>query len=395
MHAPASEPRKKVWHEKLMRSGYFFGAVLFHLILFLLVATVVVWKVPAPPDEAKFNAVAVKVAVPPPMQPPASGAQANNQFEPQPVTIPVVTPPSTISTITPSEFRVDATKVLNQAMTHVSLPAAQGTGLAMGGSSGNSGAGTGFGSANGSSNQLAGYFYDMKQTFDRKQTEYNSPDSVITDKWVRFVSKYVSSGWDDAMLAPYYKSKSPLYTDCFSITPRLSEEAPTAFHLEKEVQPARWIVHYHGKVIAPEAGEYRFVGCGDDLMVVKINGTLVLDAGWEPLTNKKDLHKPYPFVWFPADVGSKPEHSLLLKGGASFHVDTAEAVDMDVLIGDEGGNCAFFLMIEKIGSTYEQLPDGTPKLPFFQIGAKTAPTFKTGEDHPPYSTTPESWQAAD
>jgi hypothetical protein len=163
-----------------------------------------------------------------------------------------------------------------------------------------------------------------------------------------------------------------------------------------------WVAHYHAKVMAPQEGEYRFVGFGDDLMEVKINGAYVLDAGWVSLSRKADLHQALPNAWSQwytkagedrksEQPGMGPSNGLL-KMGPTFHMDAAEPVDMDVLIGDQGGEVAFFLLIEKVGNTYETLPDGTPKLPFFQIGAKGAPTFSNKEEHPPYSTTPEPWQ---
>src|ERR1035441_1942623 len=144
------EQRSKPWQERLVRSGYFLGAVLFHLILFLMVATWVIWKAPPPPPTDVFHGVAVKVPPPPP-QPPSSGAAANNpQFEPQPVVVPVVTPPSMITTANSSAFSIDASKVLDQALSHLSDQIAQGTGLSSGGG-GNSGTGSGFGSFKGAS----------------------------------------------------------------------------------------------------------------------------------------------------------------------------------------------------------------------------------------------------
>jgi len=391
-------PRKEAWHERFVRSGYFFGAVLFHLILFLMLATWVIWKAPPPPPTDVFHGVAVKVPPPPP-QPPSRGAAANNpQFEPQPVVVPVVTPPSMITTANSSAFSIDASKVLDQALSHLSDQIAQGTGLSSGGG-GTSGTGSGFGSFKGASTLLAGYFYDMKQTSDRK------PTGMTPELWRPIMAKYIAQGWDDSLLEPYYKSKLPLYTSAFAISTRLSEEGPKAFGLEKEVQPAMWVAHYHARVMAPQEGEYRLVGFGDDLMEVKIKGAYVLDAGWVSLSRKVDLHQSLPIVWskFYGKAGEDRSSEMpgmgpangFLKMGPTFHMDTAEPVDMDVLIGDQGGEVAFFLLIEKVGNTYEKLPDGTPKLPFFQISTAPAPTFQNNEEHPPYSTTPEPWQAVE
>jgi hypothetical protein len=152
-------------------------------------------------------------------------------------------------------------------------------------------------------------------------------------------------------------------------------------------------------VEAPQPGDYRFAGFADNVLVVKINGTTVLDGGWDPLLDDTNLHEKLPFA-FPSYVpyagtshvgdisyGGDPH----LKIGPTFHLDAAEQVDMDVLIGDDGGLCSFFLLIEREGNTYEKNSDGTPVMPFFQLGTKSAPTFSDQEEHPPYSTTPESW----
>jgi hypothetical protein len=388
MHAP----RKEKWQERIKRSRYLVAAILFHLVLFLLLATWVIWQAPPPPPTDEFHGVAVKTP-PPPTQPPSSGAAANNpHFEPQPVVVPVVTPPSVISTANTSAFSLDATKVLDQTLTHLSDKMAQGTGLSSG-SGGNAGTGTGFGSFKGSSTLLAGYLIDLKQTNTKQSTGMDIP------QFYKIMKQYISQGWDDSLLQSYYSSRSSLYNDSLAISTRASEEAPKAFGVENEVQPGFWIVHYHGKVTAPE-GDYRFVGFADNILVVKINGTTVLDAGWDPLTDDATLHEPLPFA-FPSYIPAAG-HSRVgddpyggdphLKIGIKFHFDVGDHVNMDVLIGDDGGHCSYFLLIEKEGNKYIKTPDGTPLMPFFQLDTKVAPTFPANQEHPPYSTTSEPWE---
>ena len=73
-------------------------------------------------------------------------------------------------------------------------------------------------------------------------------------------------------------------------------------------------------------------------------------------------------------------------------MESNQPVDMDVLIGDDGGDCAFYLMVMREGNTYESLPDGTPKAPFFQLDSKGPQQFLPNEEHPPFSNTVEPWQ---
>jgi hypothetical protein len=64
------------WMEKLSRSGYFLGAVLLHLVIFLIVATWVIFKAPPPPPD-DFDKTYVAPSQPPP--PPPSTPQQTMQ----------------------------------------------------------------------------------------------------------------------------------------------------------------------------------------------------------------------------------------------------------------------------------------------------------------------------
>ena len=195
MHDNAPLPRKKFWHQKLERSGFFLCAVLFHLILFLLIATIVVWKAPLPPEPAEFHGVEVKVP-PPSVQPPPSGGAAHNpDLEPD-VVVPVVTPPSVISVNHMDTFTVNAAKVMDQSLNHLMAPAPQGTGLDAAGGGPGIGSGNGFGKSTGTSAQLSGYLYDFKQTAQK------TPIRMTEKSYLDLLSQYIKNGWNDSMFSP-------------------------------------------------------------------------------------------------------------------------------------------------------------------------------------------------
>jgi hypothetical protein len=260
-----------------------------------------------------------------------------------------------------------------------------GSGLGGGASGGGGGNGGGipeFGSPDGKG--LQGYLYDLKQTPDLK------PTGMDLHHYYQVLGEFLDHGWNNSVLEKYFKSKNPIYADRLAISSRQSEEAPKAFNLENEVQPALWVIHYHGTVIAPE-GDYRFIGFADNVLIVRIGHTTVLDAGWSQLLPDDVLHHDLPFVWsklYPNETG-------LLKKGMLFHMDAETPVDMDILIGDDGGLCAFYLLLMKEGNTYDQADDKTPKVPFFQLSTKDAPTFNDDQEHPPYNTKPEPWREVD
>jgi len=69
--AQATPIKNQPWFEKFSRSGYFFGALLLHLIVFLMVATWVIFPAFHPPTE-DFTKTYLPPSAPPPPPPPPS-----------------------------------------------------------------------------------------------------------------------------------------------------------------------------------------------------------------------------------------------------------------------------------------------------------------------------------
>ncbi len=276
-------------------------------------------------------------------------------------------------------------EVLPTAMSGVDGVMGQGMG-AVGSGGGGLGNGNSFGSSltDGATPALVGTFYDLKQTNEDppKPTNISRPD------WRTVMVSLIAQDMHESVLSKYFKSPDQRSTSGFSIPEQASENAPKAFGLEGKVKPNLWCIVYHAVVVAPSAGRYRFVGFGDDMLVIKKDGTYVFDGGWQFMTNREDLHHTYPFVW-TSSLGS----SCLLRQGTWFNVDQGQSVNLDIAIGDWGGQTGFFLFLEKEGETYDKLPDGTPKLPLFQVGAKLP--VPTGTDTPPASDSPEIWTPQD
>jgi hypothetical protein len=363
MHTNAPDPRKKVWHEKLVRSGYFLGAVLFHIILFLMVATLVIWKAPPPPPTDVFHGVPVKVQPPPP-QPPATGSAANNaQFEPQPVTVPVVTPQSTLTSANSTTFTIDASKVMNQALSHLSDQMAQGSGLGKGGNGGGNGSGNSFFgvTSQGISAGLSGTFYDFTRTQDGK---VNTVDPTIYANIVRAFCKDFKP--PDAY--PCYKSDVTLYNKFFFFPPIADNQAGAAFKTPSSTE-AFWLAHYHGSFTVDSVGEYRLVGFGDNVLEVKINDRVVLDA-----SDHGYLGPNYDYT----SASRRPVGAAVLPGkdagtplflGDSFLLEPGRSNHIDVVVGDEGGIfCAGLFLVPK-DPTLTFADNGGPKFPLFGVGA--------------------------
>ncbi len=125
--------RAHSWKEKFTHFGYFFAALLLHLILFIMVATIVIFHASAPPTEPVFRQIHIAVPPPPPAPPPPAGSTAATPTEPQTEFVPPTAPRNVISNAQSTSFQVDTSKVMAHALTQLNLPAPQSTGLSQGG----------------------------------------------------------------------------------------------------------------------------------------------------------------------------------------------------------------------------------------------------------------------
>jgi hypothetical protein len=368
--------------ERFVRTGYFFGALLFHIVLFLLVASLVIWKGTPPPNDGAFKLVDIPKTPPPPPVAPASGdAALNPQLEPQPTVVPDVTPPNVVTSNLKTSFTVDSSKAAAALLAQPQALTPVGTGLTTGANNTGQGSGNGFGSSSGGSNQLVGYLYDLKQTPDGK------PTGMTPDQYHQVLIHFAHAGWDESVLAPYYKSPKPLYTSHILIPNMDSQEGPKAFGLDKEVQPRMWIIWYKGTVAAPATADYRFAGFCDDILLVRIGGKTVLDGSINPVATQLSVVTPWPQHW----IGSIPEvpNYGQLRQGIVASMNQAETVPMDIVIGEEpGGQFNASLFVFRTDKTYPTTNSGEPILPLFQLGGGDC---RVAGVHPPISDTPEPW----
>jgi hypothetical protein len=228
---------------------------------------------------------------------------------------------------------------------------------------------------------LVGYLYDLKQTSDRK------PTGMTPENYHQILMRFVRAGWDESILAPYYKSSKPLYTSHILISNMDSQEGPRAFGLDGEVQPKMWIIWYKATVSAPATADYRFAGFCDDILLVRIAGKTVLDGSINPVATQLTVNTPWPQKWV-APIPEVPNYGQLREGIVA-SMNQGEPANMDVIIGEEpGGQFNASLFVLRTDKTYPNTTAGEPILPLFQLGGGD---FRTGGVHPPVSDTPEPW----
>ncbi|MDR0534275.1 MAG: hypothetical protein LBH01_10020 [Verrucomicrobiales bacterium] len=232
-----------------------------------------------------------------------------------------------------------------------------------------------FGSTDVTTGALIGTMYDLKQTADRKATEF-APDSANED-YHKFLQKFVDSGWNPNTLNKFYKVDRPLGTYQIFIPTIMADEAPAAFKAEQYVQPKRWIIIYHGDFTAPEDGTYRFVGVCDDILVVRLNNNNVMDGSLFSVVSKGVTREKTGLAY------NRANGIYQMYAGNWFQLRAGQSYPIDIMIGEQpGGHFNAFLLIQQKGKEYPKQSGGdnlSLVLPVFQ----TAPTPIPSGDQAP------------
>jgi hypothetical protein len=196
------------------------------------------------------------------------------------------------------------------------------------------------------------------------------------------------NGWNESHLTKYFSGPNPLYTTQIFIPKIDADQGPRAFNLSR-VQPKMWVIHYKGSVIPTESGTYRFVGMGDDVLVVRFNGRVVLDCGPMNPSGKGPRD-------FYASEGLQLKSDMpWYKGlgrGDTFQVNAGENYPMEVLLGEwPGGDFKAWLLLEKDGVQYEKDSKGNPILPIFKLQASEV--AKPSVEAPVFAKQGPVWKA--
>ncbi len=238
-----------------------------------------------------------------------------------------------------------------------------------------------FGDKDQTANGFVGTFYDLKQTRSGK------PTNVSPDEYHTIFRKFVREHWRESVLAEYFHAPQKLYTPQIFIPNMPADEGPKAFDLDGKVKPSRWLVHYKARVAPPADGTYHFVGGGDDVLVVRFNGKVVLDRCWYQQDEEWKTARNYDYGYTGIPNGFARGDALRLKAGQFY--------DMEVLIGEQPGGLVFFsLLLEEEGVDYRRDARGNPILPVFRLAGGPLPELQAGQTFPPYDPVGAIWKAA-
>ena len=238
-----------------------------------------------------------------------------------------------------------------------------------------------FGDTEPTASGFVGTFYDLKQTRSGK------PTNVSPDEYHTIFRKFVREHWRESVLADYFHAPQKLCTPQIFIPNMSADEGPKAFDLADKVKPGRWLVHYKARVAPPADGTFHFVGGGDDVLVVRFNGKVVLDRCWYQQDEEWKTARNYDYGYTGIPNGFARGDALRLKAGQFY--------DMEVLIGEQPGGLVFFsLLLEEEGVEYRRDAKGNPILPVFRLAGGPLPEARDGQTFPPFEPVGPVWKAA-
>ncbi len=188
------------------------------------------------------------------------------------------------------------------------------------------------------------------------------PASIDQNTFRAVVRDYVLKGWDDSVLARYYKFPKKLYAHHFAIPPVPSPMAPYCFGAP-DMECYYMFAVYKGKLVFNKDIKFRFWGMGDAYLFVNVDGKEVLVNGW------KNHVRDY-FNWWKSHAPEDMTYqwcNLLMSVGDWIELKAGEPVDMKVLFGEwKGGTMGAGLLVEVEGEDYPPSSWNGPLLPVFK-----------------------------
>ncbi|HSI07795.1 MAG TPA: PA14 domain-containing protein [Rariglobus sp.] len=238
---------------------------------------------------------------------------------------------------------------------------------------------------------LVGRFYDLKQFRDRK------PNPALAKQGpaqlaVSEVSSFIKGGWNISSLSEFFQAPTTLYATQIFMPMMDASEAPKAYGVEDEVKPMSWIAHYKGKVSPPATGAYRFVGAGDDHLVVRIDGRLVLDGSGRMVSSFKTDRPKSPSYAYDYNFNN---WMIMVRDGFTvgnrMELRAGQFYDIDIVVSEgPGGRFCAMILVEQEGATYAKDAKGNPILPIFRIAASDTEQTKNS---PPFLANGPVWRA--
>lgn len=179
---------------------------------------------------------------------------------------------------------------------------------------------------------------------DLKRDKSGNPTS-LNDKGGRkgAIREFADGTWKLSRLTDkFYSAENKLYGSYWMIKFGAANRAPQSFGVEGEIEPTGIVAYYEGTYTPQEDMNMRFCGMGDDVLLVRLNNRIVLDASWEPGYSDFDFNQDGP--------KGLPGIPKALRNGDWVQLRAGQIYDLKVLISEiPGGSFGCFLFYQLKG----------------------------------------------
>jgi hypothetical protein len=230
-----------------------------------------------------------------------------------------------------------------------------------------------FGMSDGKGIGLPGRYYNLKTLSNGTASGANYYEELVS---------YITKGMPDTYFYKYFQGNRTLYLTQITIPFVPFDESAKAFSDIKAPDPHNWVAIYKGKFVVPHTGIYRLVGHGDDILAVQINKQEV----FEEIINISagTVHPDGDRYTYPISGGEITEDVVGVKeGNSSFRcgdwvkLEQGTVNDIKIMIGDDTGTSAYWLMVEEKGRNYPpSAPNKGPLLPLLRFSSIRQPVPK-------------------
>ncbi len=205
--------------------------------------------------------------------------------------------------------------------------------------------------------------------------EKNNAPSSSTVRLMEGVRNYVKTGWKPSKSLSWTKVNDTLSAQTFSVPRTQTRTMRQKLGVSDFGSPL--VLIYRGKVKAPFSGKFRFIGTGDDVLLVRWNSKLVLEGGLmlptvgiQSVSNSESdvvrkqagrgfgIMKMRGVSYRYAELGSMTAGSVItVKKGGEY--------DITILYGDSQGMAGYSLMMQRLKNT-GSAPCGLIETPVIQ-----------------------------
>ena len=191
---------------------------------------------------------------------------------------------------------------------------------------------TDFGYTGAAPGTLEGTLIDMKRDKEGKP---------ITVGRVGAIREFTDGSWKLSRLTDkFYSAEQKLYASYWMIPKGSAARAPQSFGVEGEIEATGIIAYYDGSFTPDETMDMRFVGIGDDVLIVRLNSNIVFDGSWTGSYSDAEMNVDGP------KVGRIPQ----LRTGKWQRLRAGKTYDLKVLIAEiPGGGFMSYLFYQLKG----------------------------------------------